>query len=212
MHSPERIFATMTAYQQSQALQAAIRLDLFTHIDNGAQSVTALAEGCSASEKGVRILSDYLVVMNLLKKENGKYLLTEETKLFLSKNSQAYLGSANVFLNSEMLSNCFQNLDLAVRKGGTVADKSPIAPENPIWVDFARGMAPMMMPASIAIAKSIGLKKDAPLKVLDIAAGHGVFGISVANEYPNAVVTALDWKSVLEVALENATKAGIKDR
>jgi ubiquinone/menaquinone biosynthesis C-methylase UbiE len=51
-----------------------------------------------------------------------------------------------------------------------------------------------------------------PKKVLDIAAGHGMFGISVAEHNPLAEIVGLDWKNVLEVALENAKRAGITDR
>jgi ubiquinone/menaquinone biosynthesis C-methylase UbiE len=51
-----------------------------------------------------------------------------------------------------------------------------------------------------------------PKRVLDIAAGHGVFGITVAQAIPQAEVTAVDWTPVLEVANENARAAGISDR
>jgi len=49
-------------------------------------------------------------------------------------------------------------------------------------------------------------------KVLDIAAGHGIFGISVAKHNPTAQIYALDWKNVLQVASENARAIGIADR
>ena len=50
------------------------------------------------------------------------------------------------------------------------------------------------------------------MHVLDIAAGHGLFGIEVAKQNPQARVTGLDWAPVLRVALENARKAGVHDR
>jgi 2-polyprenyl-3-methyl-5-hydroxy-6-metoxy-1,4-benzoquinol methylase len=48
--------------------------------------------------------------------------------------------------------------------------------------------------------------------VLDIAAGHGLFGIEIAKQNKEAHVTGLDWAPVLRVALENAKKAGVQDR
>jgi 2-polyprenyl-3-methyl-5-hydroxy-6-metoxy-1,4-benzoquinol methylase len=51
-----------------------------------------------------------------------------------------------------------------------------------------------------------------PLKVLDIAAGHGMFGIAIGKAMPQAEIFALDWEPVLAVAKENAEKAGIGDR
>ena len=48
--------------------------------------------------------------------------------------------------------------------------------------------------------------------MLDIAGGHGIFGITIAKNNPNAEIVAVDWASVLEVAQENAEKAGIAGR
>ncbi len=50
------------------------------------------------------------------------------------------------------------------------------------------------------------------MSVLDIAAGHGLFGIEIAKQNPQARVTGLDWAPVLRVALDNARKAGVQDR
>ena len=50
------------------------------------------------------------------------------------------------------------------------------------------------------------------MRVLDIAAGHGLFGIEIAKQNPQARVTGLDWAPVLRVALENARKAGVQER
>jgi 2-polyprenyl-3-methyl-5-hydroxy-6-metoxy-1,4-benzoquinol methylase len=47
---------------------------------------------------------------------------------------------------------------------------------------------------------------------LDIAAGHGLFGIAVAAENPKAQIAAQDWAPVLAVAEENAEKAGVAGR
>src|SRR5258708_16486027 len=48
--------------------------------------------------------------------------------------------------------------------------------------------------------------------VLDIAAGHGAFGIVLAQKNPRVDVVAVDWAAVLEVARENAERAGVGDR
>src|SRR6185503_17157379 len=87
-----------------------------------------------------------------------------------------------------------------------------IGPEHPIWEKFARGMAGVMsMPAQL-MAKLVDPNADRKLKILDIAAGHGLYGINFALNNQQAEVTALDWKAVLEVAKENAQKAGVADR
>ena len=68
----------------------------------------------------------------------------------------------------------------------------------------------MYMPAEMMAAE---LRKGGEAhKVLDIAASHGIFGISVAKQNPAAQVYAADWKNVLEVAAKNAHAMGVADR
>ena len=71
-------------------------------------------------------------------------------------------------------------------------------------------MALLVYPAAAEIAEMMA--GEGPLRVLDIAAGHGLFGITIAERNPNARITALDWPHVLEVATENAAKAGVGSR
>jgi 2-polyprenyl-3-methyl-5-hydroxy-6-metoxy-1,4-benzoquinol methylase len=87
-----------------------------------------------------------------------------------------------------------------------------MAAENPDWVEFARSMAPLIALPADLLARRIAERKIAPNRVLDVAAGHGLFGIAVARQHPAAEVIALDWGNVLEVARENAAKAGIDGR
>jgi 2-polyprenyl-3-methyl-5-hydroxy-6-metoxy-1,4-benzoquinol methylase len=62
------------------------------------------------------------------------------------------------------------------------------------------------------IADLARAKEGKPCKVLDIAAGHGMFGITIAKQNPNAHITAADWAPVLSIAEENAAAAGVADR
>jgi ubiquinone/menaquinone biosynthesis C-methylase UbiE len=73
-------------------------------------------------------------------------------------------------------------------------------------------MAPMMAPSLGPLASIVLAGRTGPIRVLDIAAGHGLFGIEIAKQHPEARIVALDWAKVLEVAEENARKAGVADR
>ena len=92
--SPESIFNCLNAYQQSACLKGAIDLEFFTAVAEGNTSVSALAKRCAASERGIRILADYLTVLGLLTKKDGAYGLTIDTATFLDKHSPAYIGGA----------------------------------------------------------------------------------------------------------------------
>jgi len=211
--SPELFFETLNAYQRTQALKGAIELDLFTAIGEGAVTAEAIARRCGASERGMRILCDYLVVIGFLRKEQNHYQLTADSAMFLDRRSPAYLATAVTFLASPMLTGGFKDVAAIVRKGGTVMTADGmLSPEHPIWVEFARAMAPMMALPAQLVAKLVHAESGQKWKVLDIAAGHGLFGITLAKLNPNAEIAALDWPNVLEVARENAQKAGVAGR
>jgi ubiquinone/menaquinone biosynthesis C-methylase UbiE len=209
--SPELFFQTINGYQRTAAMKAAIELGIFTAIGEGAHAAADIAKKISASERGVRILADYLAIHGLLTKNGAAYGLTQDSAVFLDRRSPAYLGGTLRFLVSRDLTDAYDKLADAVRRGGT-PDEGTVVAENPLWVEFARGMAPMMMPAAQAIAKIVGAEKGEPMKVLDIAAGHGIFGIAIAQANPKAEVVAVDWKNVLAVAKEHAEKAGVGAR
>jgi SAM-dependent methyltransferase len=211
--SPEHIFNTLNAHHQTAALKTAIELDLFTAIDEGKNRVEEIAERVKASPRGVRILSDYLAILGFLKKENGSYLLTPDAALFLSKHSRAYMGTMAEFLANERHYENFRKLTEAVRRGGTAGENGHnMAPDDELWVNFARSMAPLTIPAALFIAQLVGAAEGRPWRVLDIAAGHGMYGITIAQLNPQAHITAVDWPAVLEVAKENAEKAGVAGR
>ncbi len=210
--NPERIFRTLTAYQETAALKTAVTLGLFTAIKAGHQTVSALAAHIDCSERGVRILADSLTALAFLKKQGEFYLLTAETALFLDGNSPAYLGNTLDFLCSPTLTNGFDLLTHAVRTGTTaLADGGTVAEDHEVWVNFARSMMPMAAPAAESLAKLLA-PGDEPLLVLDVAAGHGLYGLRLAKAGPQVEVHAMDWAPVLTVAQENARDLDLADR
>jgi hypothetical protein len=211
--SPTLFFQTINAHQQTEALKAAVELEVFTAIGEGNTSAADIAKRVGGSERGVRILCDFLTILGMLTKQDNKYGLTLDSSVFLDKRSPAYIGGATEFLASPKLTAGSKDIAGAVRRGGTtMEDDGTVGPDNPVWVTFARAMAPMMaMPAQL-MASLVDPKADRKLKILDIAAGHGLYGLAFAAKNPQAEITALDWSAVLEVAKENAAKAGVSDR
>lgn len=210
--SPEYFFQLANAYQGTAALKAAVELEIFTAVAEGKRDAKSIAERCGASERGVRILCDYLVVIGLLTKEGGAYGLTQDSAVFLDRRSPAYMGGSLEFLLAPTLTSNFEDLAGVVRRGGTLSDEGgTVAVENPLWVKFARAMVPMAAPVADALPPLTDAGAGQQ-KVLDIAAGHGLYGLAFARHNPSAHVVALDWPAVLEVAKENAQAAGVAER
>lgn len=211
--TPERIFSLLNAFQNTAALRSGIELDVFTAIGAGSNTPALLAAKTGAAERGLRILCDYLTIMGLLTKEDGRYGLTPDSAIFLDRHSPACLGAVVGFLGAEWHRANIQSLTAAVRKGGSVgAQGDNSKPQDEVWVAFAKSMAPLTIPAANFIAQLVGAAEGRPTTVLDIAAGHGMYGITIARKNPNARIVALDWPAVLAVARENAQAAGVAER
>jgi len=211
--SPALIFETLLAYQRSAALQAAITLDLFSAIGAGPGDAASLARRCSASERGIRILCDYLAIVGLIEKADGQYRHSPTSAIFLDPHSPACMASASRFLGDATVNDPAWSLAEIIRSGRTtLPGDGTLEPENPLWVEFAESMAPMMAPMAGPLAEIALDGLAGPIAVLDIAAGHGLFGIEIAERNPHARIVALDWAPVLDVARINAQKAGVADR
>jgi hypothetical protein len=210
--TPALLFDTINAHQRTEAIKAAIELSLFSAIAAGNATANEIAETCGASHRGTRILCDYLVIIGFLTKQDDTYGLTADSAMFLDKNSPAYMGTVIEFMLSPMLTDNFGDLTAVVRKGGSISEEGTIAPDHPVWVKFARAMAPMMALPAQLLAPMVDPNANEKLRILDIAAGHGLYGLAFAKRNPQAEITAVDWANVLEVAKENAQAAGVSDR
>lgn len=211
--TPGIVFENLQAFQKTAALRAAIELDIFGAIGKGCHDVASIARHAAASERGVRILCDFLVVCGLLQKADGCYRHTPSSAAFLDPASPHCLAAIAQFMSLPAMREPYEKLAEIVRNGRTVlAGAGTVEPENPVWVEFAQNMAPMMAPMAGPLGAVVLQGRKGPMRVLDIAAGHGLFGIEIAKQNPQAHVTGLDWAPVLRVALDNARKAGVHER
>ncbi|MEO8368923.1 MAG: class I SAM-dependent methyltransferase [Candidatus Solibacter sp.] len=211
--NPGLVFDTLMAHQRSAALRSAIELDLFRALGEGAADSATLAARCGASERGMRILCDFLCIIGLIDKQGSSYCHTPTSAVFLDPASPHSLHATANFLGRAEMRATYEHLTETVRNGRTMLPgEGTVEPDNPVWVEFAHSMAPMMAPVSGPLGSIVLAGRSGPLQVLDIAAGHGLFGIEIAKQHPEAHIVAVDWEKVLEVAYLNAQKAGVADR
>lgn len=212
--TPSIVFENLQAFQRTFALKAAIELDIFRAVGQGPGDLASIARHAHASERGIRILCDFLVVAGLLQKKDGRYRHTPSSAAFLDPASPTCLASIARFLSLPEMRAPYEHLADIVRSGRktVLPGEGSVEPENPIWVEFAQSMGPMMAPMAGPLGAIVLEGRNGPMRVLDIAAGHGLFGIEIAKQNPQAHVTGLDWAPVLRVALENARRAGVHER
>ncbi len=201
--NPGLIFDTLNAYQRTEALRGAIELDVFTAIGEGARTAEAIGLRRGTSERGTRILCDCLTTMGFLEKTGGEYRLTPDSAAFLDRRSPTYLGTVARFIGTSAMTEGLRDVAERVRAGGYSTEGGTLTPGHPVWVEFARSMAPLARLSAGAVAE-LAWRDGAVTKVLDVACGHGLYGIAVAERGENVEVAGLDWAPVLEVAEENA--------
>jgi SAM-dependent methyltransferase len=208
--TPARIFELLIfGHAKAEALKVAIDLEIFTAIAEGCTTAEALAKRCEASPRGIRTLCDFLVVNEFLTKANGHYALTRDTGAFLDKRAPTYFGSVAAFLASRNSAERYASLATCVRTGAPLTDATD---DTERWVSFAQSMVPIAAPSAANVATLLDAESVGPIRVLDVAAGHGEFGLAFARRNPNAHVVALDFADVLAVARRRAAAEGFADR
>src|SRR5262249_51782484 len=113
------LWSTFTGYQRTAALKAAIELDVFTAIGEGATTLDAIVKRCEASPRGIRILLDHLTMDGLVARDGDRYGLSPTAAALLDRNAPAYVGSAIAFIASPYVRQGFDRLTEAVKQGGS---------------------------------------------------------------------------------------------
>ena len=210
--TPELFVDAVRSYHKTAAILAAVELDLFAKIGQGATTAHAIAHATGIATRGARILCDYLTIAGFLNKSDGSYSQTASTAAFINSTSPMSMASAARYLAApEMVRLFLEDPTSYVRAGGATG-LANMAPSNPVWVIFAQSMVPFIAGAAKSLAQDVSTWNPAPKKVLDVAAGSGMFGISVAKAVSDARITGLDAGNVLAVAKGNAELEGVADR
>jgi len=129
--TPERFFNAINAYEQTEAMKAAVELEIFTAIAEGNTTAAMIAKRCEAAERGVRTLCDFLTVHGFLTKDGAQYALAPDSALFLNRHSPAYIGTAIEFLLAPRLREGHARLTEAARRGGSALGEGTLERESP---------------------------------------------------------------------------------
>jgi ubiquinone/menaquinone biosynthesis C-methylase UbiE len=211
--TPEHLMQMMQGMQATAILQAGIRLGVFDQIADGKDDVTSIAAGIGADERGTRILLDALAALGVLAKD-GAYRLSPAADAFLVSGRPTYLGAMTDIMAGKWAWEAFPRLEEAVRRGGTILDQDAEVPGHVFWETFARASVGVAAPASYALAEALKpwAQERETLEILDVACGSGLFGLTLAAQYPQASVTLLDWSNVLALTGENVKQMGLEGR
>src|SRR5260370_42086410 len=129
--TPGLVFDMLQAHQRTAALKAAIELDVFRAVGEGPGDVASIARHCKASERGIRVLCDFLTIYGVLAKEDGRYVHTPTSAAFLDPRSPASLASIAQFLGNPAMQEPSQRLgEIARTRHTALPGHGRVAPHN----------------------------------------------------------------------------------
>jgi ubiquinone/menaquinone biosynthesis C-methylase UbiE len=208
--SPRRILDLASGYEPALILEAAVRLNVFDTLDDRPMTLRQVVERTQTSVRGMRALLNALVALDLLDRFGDLYALTPESAAYLVSASPDYQGQMCKHVSRHLIHR-WLGLTESVRTGrpapGPVNDP---ASSGPYFREFVEDIFPMSYDAARGLADALDLKSaTTPVKVLDLAAGSGVWGIALAEASPRVHVTAVDWPTVLPVTRRVAEKHNV---
>ena len=211
--TPERIQQAMWGYAAPIILGTAVRHRVFDLLDEAALTVEELSVRSGASVRGLRILLNALVGLQFLTKNAGhRYALTPESATFLVSTKPSYLGG---LLRNAGLGSIQRWLALPeiVQNGRPEVAVNQEETGSGFLQELVAALFPANYPSAQMLGKTLGVPEASkPVRVLDLAAGSGVWGIGLAHLSPQVTVTAVDWPAMFAITRQYALRHGVAER
>jgi len=201
------------AYAPPLIIGAAVSNKVFDSLASGAKTVAQLSKKTGAPTRGLRAIMNALVGLELLKKDRQeKYSLTPESATFLLSDkpgTQAgFFATILPLLVSRWLS-----LTEVVRDGRPVLAVNQEEPGTEFFSQLVENIIPMSYPSAQALGHHLKTAKaKSEVRVLDLAAGSGIWGIALTQKSPRVRVTAVDWAGMIPTTKRITQKFGVADR
>ncbi len=199
-------------YAPTLAIEAAVRHGVFDLLDQGPKGVEEIAKATGTSIRGMRAILNLLVSLELLARTDTRYGLAPESAAFLVSNKPGYHGIFFHHISDQLLPRWMQ-LPEIVSTGKPVAKVNDQSEGAAFFAEFVESLFPISFAAATALGEHLGIPKAAaPVSVLDIGAGSGVWGIALAKLSAQVRIRAVDWPKVLEVTRRVAVQHGVAAR
>lgn len=208
------LLAMAQAVRRAGVLFAGLDTAVFDAMADSPATSDEVAARLGLHPRGARVLLNALTAIGMLRRDVELYRLAPGAGTLLVRSSPGYFGHALRQALSRYEWDALGRLGEAARQGGTVLDEHAETPEYPFWSDLARHPTWHTQRVATMLAEVIEpwARPLAPLDVLDVACGHGLYGFTVAQRYPHTRVHSVDWASVLSETAEHAQRLGIRDR
>ena len=201
------------AYAPPLIISAAAGNKVFDALENGAKTAEEVAKETAASPRALRILMNALVGLDLLKKDRrGRYSLTPESAAFLiSERPGTHAGFFGT-IAPQLISRWLRLTDI-VREGRPAVAVNQETEGTEFFSQLVENIIPMSYPAAQKLGDHLKIAKTKnEIRVLDLAAGSGIWGIALAQKSPRVRVSAVDWAGMIPTTKQITEKYGVRER
>jgi predicted O-methyltransferase YrrM len=219
--TPARIMEVGMAFWPSKVLLSAIELGLFTTLGSGAATGRELQEALSLHPRANPDFFDTLVALRFLEREGdgpeSKYRNTQETALFLNKNSPQYMGGFLEMANARLYP-FWGDLTEALRTGNPQNEikhtGAPMFAELYSKPERLEQFMDAMNGISAGNFQALAEKFDFSQyqTVCDVGGAAGLLSMLVAGRHPHLRCTTADLPAATEIAMRKIAAAGLSDR
>ena len=209
----ERLNELAFSFKKTGALVLALELELFTHIDEGRRTVSAIADALGLDEEMVDRVVSVCKALDLVMDDDGELTNLSDVSRYLVKGKRGYVGD---YLMYQPISEYdgFKNLAQHYvvptapprQKGSYVAMMED--------AERARRFTTSGYNGSIGLAYKLTKVFDFGQyrHWLDVAGGSGVYSIAACERNPDLRTTILDFPNVAVVTREFVAKHGLSER
>lgn len=204
------ILRLLADFGNSRILDAALEYDFFTLMHRGLQTYDEIARQAGTEPRATRIVLDGLVALALVEKVDGKYFLTPIVENFLVKDKPGYIGDFRYVAMS--LWDGMAHLKETLKTGKPLS-RMDTASELQVWEKIVVGILPIAQPVATELCSLLKVGSERKgLRVLDIAGGSSIFGVTILERDPEAQITQLDWPNVNAVAKKLNRENGVEGK
>jgi hypothetical protein len=193
-------------------IDAAVKYYIFDALDHGPKTLKEIHFATGASKRGLSVVLNALVALELLQKDaEGFYSLTSESAAFLVRSQPNYQGTLFHHVSGQLIPNWLQ-LSEALGTGRPVV-AADLEEDAAYFQQFVEDLFGFNHAAAQRLAEILEISKTSELiSVLDIAAGSGVWGISLAQRSYMVRVKAVDLPAILPITRKMAERHGVEEQ
>ncbi len=189
-----------------------MRCHVFDVLDAGPKTAAEVAAQTRMSPRGARLLLNALVGLEFLTRQGDRYALAPGAEELLVSTKPTFAGALFRHISRQLITH-WVHLTESVLTGRPAIALNQEAQGAEFFREFVEDLFANNYGAARALADELKVAQaKAPVNVLDIAAGSGVWSIALAERSPQVRVTVVDWPAVIPVCRKVTTEHGVGDR